>query len=146
MTARITDTSGQVVLNEVTTLAPERFAAGRGADYRVDLPLERLASGDTLSPSRGVQGSSLSRGAVFASPSSDRLETQPAAATWLSSGRGLLLRQNSRSAESISLSTLPPEDLVGHRQALADRVIHVVVPEASAAAGQQQVRVAGERP
>jgi len=64
MTARITDTSGQEVLNEVTTLAPERFAAGRGADYRVDLPLERLSSGEYLVTVEASKGQLIARRGV----------------------------------------------------------------------------------
>jgi VWFA-related protein len=64
MTARITDTSGQEVLNEVTTLAPERFAAGRGADYRVDLPLERLSSGEYLVTVEASKGPLIARRGV----------------------------------------------------------------------------------
>ena len=64
MTASITDTSGQVVLNEVTTLAPEKFAAGRGADYRVDLPLNRLASGEYLVTVEAAKGQLIARRGV----------------------------------------------------------------------------------
>ena len=64
MTARITDTSGQVVLTEVTTLAPEKFAAGRGADYRVDLPLDRLASGEYLVTVEAAKGQLIARRGV----------------------------------------------------------------------------------
>lgn len=56
LTARITDTSDRVVWDQVTELAAARFPAGRGADYRLDLPVERLAPGEYLLAIDATQG------------------------------------------------------------------------------------------
>ena len=47
----IVDAAGHVVANDIATLAADRFAAGRGADYRISLPLAQLARGEYLSRS-----------------------------------------------------------------------------------------------
>jgi hypothetical protein len=39
VTARITDTSDRIVLDQVTPLPADRFAGKRGADYRLELPV-----------------------------------------------------------------------------------------------------------
>jgi VWFA-related protein len=46
--ARIADTNNRLVLNEVASLTADRFAGNRSADYRLELPMERLASGEYL--------------------------------------------------------------------------------------------------
>ena len=42
VTARISDTSDRIVLDEATALPADRFTANRSADYRLELPLARL--------------------------------------------------------------------------------------------------------
>ena len=44
----IIDARDQHVLDQVETLAADRFGKGRGADYRLDLPLATLAPGEYL--------------------------------------------------------------------------------------------------
>jgi VWFA-related protein len=48
VTARITDTSDRIVLDQVTPLPADRFASTRAADYRLELPVERLERGEYL--------------------------------------------------------------------------------------------------
>ena len=58
VTARIADTSDRIVLDQVTPLPADRFAGNRGADYRLDLPLDRLERGEyllTIEAARGPQ-------------------------------------------------------------------------------------------
>jgi VWFA-related protein len=58
VTARIADTSDRIVLDQVTALTAERFAGNRGADYRLELPLDRLERGEyllTIEATRGPQ-------------------------------------------------------------------------------------------
>ena len=64
MTARITDTSDRVVLDQVTQLAADRFAGKRGADYRLELPLERLERGEYLLTIEATQGQNTARRGV----------------------------------------------------------------------------------
>lgn len=61
MTARIADVNDRVVLNTPSTLAADRFAAGGGADYRVELQIERLDPGEYLLTIEATQGQSTAR-------------------------------------------------------------------------------------
>jgi VWFA-related protein len=66
VTARITDTSDRLVLDQVTQLAADRFAGKRGADYRLELPVERLEPGEYLLTVDAAQGQRTARrGARF---------------------------------------------------------------------------------
>ena len=56
VTARITDTSDQVVWNQITELSVDRFTANRSADYRLELPLGRLEPGEYLLTIDASQG------------------------------------------------------------------------------------------
>ncbi len=55
LTARITDAADHVVFDDLTTLAADRFT-NRGADYRIEIPVERLASGEYLLTIAAAQG------------------------------------------------------------------------------------------
>lgn len=48
ITARIIDKDGKTVMDRSEPLPPERFSSDRAADYRVDLPLDRLEPGPHL--------------------------------------------------------------------------------------------------
>lgn len=48
ITARIIDAQDRVVFSSEATLEPVAFSAGRQADYRLDLPLDRLGTGEHL--------------------------------------------------------------------------------------------------
>jgi hypothetical protein len=48
VTARIVDAQDQIVWTKDTTLEPSAFDARQHADYRIELPLDRLADGDYL--------------------------------------------------------------------------------------------------
>jgi len=61
ITARITDTADRVVFNDVTQLAVDRFTADHGADYLLDLPAGRLASGEYLLTIEAAQGERTAR-------------------------------------------------------------------------------------
>ena len=61
VTARITDTADHIVFDEVTELAADRFTGNHGADYRLDLPVGRLASGEYLLTIEAAQGERLAR-------------------------------------------------------------------------------------
>ena len=66
VTGRITNASDQTVANDAASLAPGQFAGGRGADYRISLPLAHLASGDYLFVIEATQGKySARRGVRF---------------------------------------------------------------------------------
>jgi VWFA-related protein len=56
VTARITDTSDRVVWDQATPLPADRFAGKGGADYRLDLPVERLEPGEYLLTIDASQG------------------------------------------------------------------------------------------
>lgn len=56
LTARIVDTSDRLVLSEVKSLTAEGFVGNRGADYRLDLPVERLEGGEYLLTIETAQG------------------------------------------------------------------------------------------
>ncbi len=48
VTARIADTNDRVVLDEATSLTADRFTGNRSADYRLELPVDRLERGEYL--------------------------------------------------------------------------------------------------
>jgi hypothetical protein len=60
VTARITDTADHVIFDNVTELAADRFT-NHAADYRLDLPVERLASGEYLLTIEAAQGERVAR-------------------------------------------------------------------------------------
>jgi VWFA-related protein len=61
LTARIRDTSDRVVLEQVTEVPADRFAGKGGADYRLELPVERLERGEYLLTIDARQGESMAR-------------------------------------------------------------------------------------
>jgi len=63
---RITNANDQTVANDAASLTADQFSGGRGADYRISLPLARLASGDYLFVIEATQGKySARRGVRF---------------------------------------------------------------------------------
>ena len=48
VTAKVIDAAGKEVARFDYPLAPDRFAAGNGAEYRVDIPVSTLAPGQFL--------------------------------------------------------------------------------------------------
>jgi hypothetical protein len=48
VSARIVDSSTRAMFGDTATLGTEQFGADRSADYRLDLPLARLADGEYL--------------------------------------------------------------------------------------------------
>jgi VWFA-related protein len=60
VTARIADTADRVVFDNVTELGAERFTT-QGADYRLEIPVERLASGEFLLTIEAAQGERVAR-------------------------------------------------------------------------------------
>jgi hypothetical protein len=64
VTARIADMSDRVVSNEVTSLTADRFTGSRGADYRLELPIERLERGEYLLTIEASQGQHIARRGV----------------------------------------------------------------------------------
>ena len=56
VTARVADTSDRIVLDQVMALTAERFSAHRSADYRLELPVERLEPGEYLLTIQATQG------------------------------------------------------------------------------------------
>jgi hypothetical protein len=64
VTARIADTSDRNVLDEVTALPADRFAANHGADYRLELPLTKLEPGEYLLTIEAAHGQSIARRGV----------------------------------------------------------------------------------
>ena len=64
VTMRIVDGSDAVLSNQVATVTADSFAGNRGADYRVELPLERLAGGEYLVTIEATQGKSTARRGV----------------------------------------------------------------------------------
>lgn len=62
--ARILDESGAVILDEGRVLDPETFDDQRGADYTLDLPIDRLAAGEYLLTIEAVAGDASTRGDV----------------------------------------------------------------------------------
>jgi VWFA-related protein len=61
VTARISDTADHVVFDNVNELAADRFIANHGADYLLELPVERLASGEYLLTIEAAQGERVAR-------------------------------------------------------------------------------------
>jgi VWFA-related protein len=61
VTARITDTNDRIVLDQVTPLPADRFAGKRGADYRLELPVERLERGEYLLTVEATQDKNTAR-------------------------------------------------------------------------------------
>lgn len=64
VTVRVVDASDRVLMNVVAPLAADRFAGKRGADYRVDLPTERLGNGEYLFVIEATQGQHTARRGV----------------------------------------------------------------------------------
>jgi len=63
---RITNANDQTVGNDTADLTAEQFAGGRGADYRISLPLSQLAGGEYLFVIEATQGKySARRGVRF---------------------------------------------------------------------------------
>jgi hypothetical protein len=60
VTARITDTADHVVFEKVTELAADRFT-NHAADYLMEIPVERLASGEYLLAIEAAQGERVAR-------------------------------------------------------------------------------------
>jgi VWFA-related protein len=60
VTARITDTADHVVFDNVIELAVDKFT-NHAADYRLDLPVDRLASGEYLLTIEAAQGERVAR-------------------------------------------------------------------------------------
>jgi hypothetical protein len=58
VTARVADRSDRIVLDQVMTVPPERFTGGHAADYRLELPVERLEPGEYLLTIQASQGQS----------------------------------------------------------------------------------------
>jgi hypothetical protein len=61
---RIADVSDRILVNDVVKLAADRFTAGHGADHRIDLPIERLDSGEYLLTIEATQGEHTARRGV----------------------------------------------------------------------------------
>ena len=61
VTMRIVDVSDRILMKVVDPLAADRFAGNRGADYRVDLPIERLDNGEYLFVIEATQGQHTAR-------------------------------------------------------------------------------------
>jgi VWFA-related protein len=64
VTARITDATDRAVFDKATPLTSDLFTATHGADYRLELPLERLASGEYLLTIDAAQGERVARRGV----------------------------------------------------------------------------------
>ena len=64
VTARIVDTSDRLVLDEVTPLPADRFTDNHSADYRLELPLERLEAGEYLLTIEATEGKHTARRGV----------------------------------------------------------------------------------
>jgi len=54
--ARVVDATDQQVFEDVATLDAGRFQSGRGADYTIDLPVDRFKSGEYLLTTDAAQG------------------------------------------------------------------------------------------
>jgi VWFA-related protein len=61
---RIVDASDRVLMNVVAPLIADRFAGNRGADYRVELPIEPLGKGEYLFVIEATQGQHTARRGV----------------------------------------------------------------------------------
>jgi hypothetical protein len=62
--AQIQDVGGRVVTKDAYSLTPAQFSASRSADYRVAVPVDRLASGEYLLSIDASQGSHTARRGV----------------------------------------------------------------------------------
>jgi hypothetical protein len=58
------DTGDRDLMNVVTPVAADRFAGNRGADYRVDLPIEQLGNGEYLCVIEATEGQHTARRGV----------------------------------------------------------------------------------
>jgi VWFA-related protein len=56
ITARIVDTSGRFVLNDLVSFTADRFKVNRSADYQIALPIDRLEPGEYLLMIEAVEG------------------------------------------------------------------------------------------
>jgi VWFA-related protein len=61
VTARVIDASDRPVFEDAATLPAERFSSDRAADYRLQLPVERLAAGEYLLTIDAKQGEHAAR-------------------------------------------------------------------------------------
>jgi VWFA-related protein len=61
VTARITDSSDRILFDQVTQLPADRFADKRGADFRLELPVERLERGEYLLTIEATQNQNTAR-------------------------------------------------------------------------------------
>jgi VWFA-related protein len=61
---RLVDATDRVLTNAVAPLAADRFTGDRGADYRVDIPLDQLGSGEYLFVVEATQGPHTARRGV----------------------------------------------------------------------------------
>jgi VWFA-related protein len=61
VTARVIDASARPVFEDAATLPAERFSSDRAADYRLQLPVERLAAGEYLLTIDAKQGEHAAR-------------------------------------------------------------------------------------
>jgi len=64
VSGRIVDATDRIVASDTASLTADQVAAGRGADYRISLPLAQLASGDYLFLIEAAQGKSTARRGV----------------------------------------------------------------------------------
>jgi VWFA-related protein len=64
VTARIIDTSDRIMLDQVTQLSADQFADQHAADYRLDLPVERLERGEYLLTIEATQNKNTARRGV----------------------------------------------------------------------------------
>jgi hypothetical protein len=64
LTVRIVDAGDRLLVNEVSSLTADRFAANQAADHRIDLPIERLGSGEYLLTIEATQGEYTARRGV----------------------------------------------------------------------------------
>jgi len=60
VTARISDTTDHVVFDNVAVLAADRFT-NHAADYRIEIPVERLASGEYVLTIEAAQSERVAR-------------------------------------------------------------------------------------
>jgi hypothetical protein len=61
ITTKVTDVQDRVVSTNTATLAADAFAGMRGADYLLDLPLDRLEPGEYLLTVEAAQGTLTAR-------------------------------------------------------------------------------------
>ena len=69
VTARIVDAADRAIASQTATLAADSFAVGHASDWRFDLPLEKLATGEYLFVIEATQGQHTARrGVRFLAP------------------------------------------------------------------------------